>query len=165
MIAVWCDGAASKNGQKDAIGGYGWVAKVNNEFYCSGGQSIGVTNQQMELMAAIDALKWCDENSDDKFIIVVTDSAYLYRCWVEGWWKNWETNGWKNSSKQPVANKELWEQLIPYFRHSMVMFEKVKGHQDNMGNQYADKLAVAARKLDRDNFVEYTKTILEELND
>lgn len=165
MIAIWCDGAASKNGQKGAIGGYGWVARNNNKFYCSGGRSIGATNQQMELMAAIDALKWCDENSDDKYIVISTDSAYLYNCWAQGWWKNWECNGWINSTKKPVANKELWEQLIPYFKRAMVMFEKVKGHADNEGNQYADKLAVAARTMENIQFQIYTTMLLEELND
>ena len=55
-------------------------------------------------------------------------------------------NGWLNSKKQPVANKELWEKLIPYFENPRFSFEKVKGHSGNQLNELVDKMAVAARQ-------------------
>ena len=47
--------------------------------------------------------------------IIYTDSAYLINCANQGWYLKWMTNGWMTSQKTPVANKELWEELIPTF--------------------------------------------------
>ena len=74
-------------------------------------------------------------------IVIYTDSAYLHNCWKDKWWKKWEFNGWKNSKKEPVANRSLWEQLIPWFNNSNFRIVKVKGHSDNKYNILADALA------------------------
>ena len=55
------------------------------------------------------------------------------------------SNGWINSKKEPVANKELWLQLIPYFENPLFSFLKVKGHNGDKFNELADELAVKAR--------------------
>lgn len=55
--------------------------------------------------------------------------------------------GWRNSKKEPVANRELWERLIPYFENPRFSFEKVKGHSGEKDwNDYVDRLAVEAKK-------------------
>ena len=76
-----------------------------------------------------------------------TDSAYIHNCYSQGWWKKWVINGWINSKKQPVANKELWELIIPLFNNKQFSFYKVKGHQGDYWNEYVDKLAVSAKLM------------------
>ena len=62
-------------------------------------------------------------------------------------------NGWVNARKEPVANKQLWQHLIPYFIDVRIDFHKVKGHNGDKWNEYVDNLAVAAREKteDKDN--------------
>ena len=83
-------------------------------------------------------------------ITVLSDSAYCINCYKQGWWRAWVSNGWVNSKKEPVANKELWRQLIPFFENPLFSFVKVKGHNGNdtadaYWNDIVDKMAVNAR--------------------
>ena len=115
---------------------------------------VGTTNQRMELAAALNALKvvWpmCEVFDD---IEICTDSAYLHNCVTQKWYVNWQSNGWKNSKKQPVANQDLWEQLVPYFEMPNIKFTKVKGHADNVWNNYVDDLAQTASARAKENKV------------
>lgn len=172
MIEIWCDGAASHNGHADAIGGYGWVVKFSNEApILNGGRKEGATNQQMELQAAISALYFVQGQIDssesftmsDEKIKVYTDSAYIANCYKQNWYKAWRMNGWLNTKKEPVANKDLWEALVPFFYKPNVEIIKVKGHASNVGNQIADKLAVAARTMGFTEFTKYRNKLTEEL--
>ena len=73
----------------------------------------------MELTAGLEALviaKDFHNRYSDLIVNIYTDSAYLYNCWESGWYIKWEDNGWITSKKQPVVNKDLWEELIPYFK-------------------------------------------------
>lgn len=145
---VYCDGSTKANGQVNAVGG--WAYALLSENYgtlsaADSGGEIGTTNQRMELTAAIKALERVmpmvglfDE------VEICTDSAYLHNCYAQGWYRNWQMNGWKNSKKQPVANQDLWELLVPYFETANVKFTKVKGHADNVWNNYVDDLAQTA---------------------
>jgi ribonuclease HI len=81
-------------------------------------------------------------------IVVYSDSAYVINCYKQKWYKKWQVNGWINSKKQPVANKELWEQLIPYFENPFFSFEKVAGHADNKYNNLVDEMAVKAKFME-----------------
>jgi ribonuclease HI len=70
----------------------------------------------------------------------------LHNCYTQKWYKNWEVNGWRNSKKEPVANKDLWEQLIKWFEMPEFEFKKVKGHATDDSeftkwNNYVDELA------------------------
>ena len=83
--------------------------------------------------------------------IIYTDSAYLINCANQGWYLKWMTNGWMTSQKTPVANKELWEELIPTFDDTRFEYRKVRGHQKgdsftSKWNNYVDGLAVAGRR-------------------
>ncbi len=150
-ISVYTDGAASNNGYDNAIGGWAFIIIEENGVILKGsGQEKGATNQQMELMAALKACEMLFTHTtiaslDETSVDIYSDSAYLVNCYKQEWWKNWKNNGWKNAKKQPVANKEIWEQLIPYFKGPWVNFIKVKGHNGNKWNEEVDKLAVAAR--------------------
>lgn len=147
MYYLYTDGATSNNGYENSYGG--WAAVLykdeNKEpINVIQGYIKPATNNICELTAMIEGLKIT--NSFVALITVVTDSAYIYNCYAQKWYKKWQSNGWINSKCEPVANKELWEQLIPYFENSLYKFEKTKGHADDARNNYVDKLAVAAKE-------------------
>lgn len=108
----------------------------------SGGEKV-TTNNQMELMAAIVALECLKEPCE---VMLYSDSAYLVNAFNQHWIEGWKKNGWKNSSKQDVKNRELWERLEKLTSTHKVEFIKVKGHSDNEYNNRCDKLAVAESK-------------------
>jgi ribonuclease HI len=97
------------------------------------------TNQRMELQAAIEALKALKKPSE---ITIVTDSKYVLNGITE-WIHGWKKKGWKNSKKEPVANRELWEELDILNQLHQVEWQWVKGHSGDEGNERADELARA----------------------
>ena len=146
-IKLYCDGAASNNGKENAIGGWAFVIIKNDEIvYSESGKEIGATNQMMELQAMIAGCEYIrNHHLEECLVDIYSDSAYIINCFNQNWWCNWEKNDWKNSKKEPVANKELWELLIPSFKKINYTFNKVKGHDGDPNNEYVDKLAVQAR--------------------
>lgn len=148
MYEIYTDGSSRSNGYDGARGGYGFVIlKDGEKIYEHSKGEFGVTNQQMELLAAISALSYLTQYDDSGFFdcTVYSDSAYLVNCWKNSWYKNWLVNGWKNSRGEPVANQKYWKDLIPYFDNHNYHFVKVKGHSGKKDwNDYVDKLATAA---------------------
>jgi ribonuclease HI len=146
---IYCDGSARNNGYENAVGAWAYVVlDENGERIAARAEAVkGATNQQMELMAAAEALEYIAYNHivvPFDHVEVCTDSAYLHNCVKQKWYINWQNNGWKNAKKQPVANKELWERLIKWFDSPEVDFIKVKGHADNYWNNIVDDLAQTA---------------------
>lgn len=142
---IYTDGSCLGNGKEGARGGWGFVcydAKKQTVSYGKGAEQ-NTTNNRMELTAAIMALSTLAtyRPEEEKEIILKSDSAYMVNCWKQKWYKNWMKNGWVTSKKTPVENKELWEDLIPYFENPKITFEKVKGHAGVMGNEVCDTLA------------------------
>lgn len=144
---IYCDGSSVKLGNK-LFGGWSYIIKYDTEILEKNSGAVeDATNQKMELTAAIKAIEailkyhYHDLNSD---IVIYSDSAYLVNCWLQKWWINWQKNGWVNAKKAPVANRDLWERLIPYFRNKHIRFTHVKGHADNYYNNMCDELAVQA---------------------
>lgn len=137
-VTIYTDGACSGN---PGPGGWGAVliyGDVTKEI--SGGEKV-TTNNKMELTAPIEALKLLKEPCKVK---LHSDSAYLINCFKEKWYVGWEKNGWVNSKKEPVANKELWQELLRLFRIHEVEWVKVKGHAGDFWNERCDELARAA---------------------
>ena len=134
-IKVYTDGACSGNPGK---GGWGAVILIDNKktIHLSGGLE-NTTNNQMELKAAIEVLKYFTKPLT---IDLYTDSKYL-KDGIESWIHNWKKNGWKTASKKPVKNKELWLQLDTYLLKHKVSWKWVKGHAGNAYNEMADYLA------------------------
>jgi ribonuclease HI len=131
---VFTDGACSGN---PGPGGWAWV-QVDGRW--ASGYEAATTNQRMELCAVLDAC-----STFDGPLRIVSDSTYVVNCWRDGWWKGWLQRGWKNSKKEPVANRDLWEQLVPHFRdRDYLELSWVKGHSGDHWNDIADRLAVAA---------------------
>ena len=146
MVNIYTDGATSHIGRENAIGGYAFVVEENGEeLYSTYGKIYPATNNICELTALIEACEYIDKNLHGQQVTVYSDSAYCINCYKEKWYENWKRNGWKTSSKKPVANQELWKKLIPYFYDSKIKFEKCDGHSGNQWNDYADHLAVKAR--------------------
>jgi len=149
MIEIYTDGSSMKSRS-----GWGFVAVRNGEIIHteSGQESSDKTNQQMELIAAIRGLSWWANtfHSLTDTVTIFSDSAYLINCYVERWYDNWQTNGWYNSKKEPVANKTLWQRLIPFFENDRCSFLKIKGHSGHTFNELADKLATGTIPSDYD---------------
>tara|TARA_B100000401_G_C52661613_1_gene650394 strand:+ start:222 stop:650 length:429 start_codon:yes stop_codon:yes gene_type:complete len=137
---IYTDGACSGN-----PGSGGWAAvifdeekKQKNIF----GKVNNTTNNRMELMAAIMALKTIKAKSQ---VTIFTDSTYVKNGITE-WIKKWEKNNWKNSNKKPVKNKDLWMKLNNLCIKNKVSWKWVKGHSNNKFNNLADQLATQAIK-------------------
>ena len=136
-VTIYTDGACSGN-----PGPGGWAAVLlygDNRKEISGG-SKNTTNNIMEITAVIEALKCLKVECEAK---VHSDSAYVVNCFNQGWIYNWRKNNWKAASKEPVKNKELWEELYNLVQKHKVEFIKVKGHSDVELNNRCDELARA----------------------
>ena len=137
---VYTDGACSGN---PGPGGWGAVIFDENKKQINiSGKEIMTTNNRMELLAPIMAIKRIKEKSE---ITVYTDSTYL-KNGITDWIKKWEKNGWKNSSNQPIKNKDLWLELNKLSSEHKVSWNWVEGHSNNEFNNLADKLATEAIK-------------------
>lgn len=145
MIYIYTDGACSGN---PGPGGSAFIAvEDSKEIYRWSMPIPEATNNMCELLAILSACRWAEEVCPSDQITIRTDSAYCHNCYVQKWFRNWQKNGWKNSKKEPVANNQLWQQLIPFFEDERFSFEKVKGHTGSKDwNDEVDKLAVEARK-------------------
>lgn len=137
-VIIYTDGACSGN-----PGPGGWAALLQygpHERVVAGGEPL-TTNNRMELRAAIEALRALKHPCR---VTLHTDSAYLYKAFTAGWLKKWQKNGWKTSSKKPVENQDLWQELLELSERHDVKWVKVKGHADDERNNRVDGLAVAA---------------------
>ena len=137
---IYTDGACSGN---PGTGGWGAVIfdQDDKQKNISGSEK-NTTNNRMELLAAIMSLKKIKTNSE---VVIFTDSIYVKNGITE-WMKNWKKNGWKNSSKKPVKNKDLWVKLDKLCEANSVSWKWVKGHSTNEFNNLADELATKAIK-------------------
>ena len=137
---IYTDGACSGNPGKG-----GWAAIILdsdlNQSRISGSES-NTTNNRMELLAAIMALKKIKKKSD---ITIFTDSKYV-KDGITDWIKKWKLNSWKSSNKKPVKNKDLWIKLDNSCLKHRVTWRWVKAHAGNKYNSLADKLAVSETK-------------------
>ena len=119
-------------------GGWGAILMFNDiKKEISGGKK-DTTNNVMEVTAVIEALKLLKRECE---VEVYSDSAYVVNCFNNGWIYNWIKNNWRTSGKEPVKNKELWQELYALTKKHKVKFVKVKGHSDNEFNNRCDELA------------------------
>ena len=131
---VYTDGACSGN---PGPGGWGATIKLGDETFEIFGGEDNTTNNRMELIAAIKALEYLNENHK---ITLYTDSNYV-KDGITKWIFNWKKNNWKTSTKKPVKNSDLWIQLDEIQNKREVKWSWVKGHAGNLGNERADELA------------------------
>ncbi|GJL92548.1 ribonuclease HI [Hyphococcus sp.] len=136
MIEVFTDGACLGN---PGPGGWGVLIIENGKRRELNGGEAETTNNRMEMLAAIRAL---EATADEPSIILVTDSQYV-KNGITSWIKGWKKNGWKNASKQPVKNRDLWEQLDALTQGRTIEWKWVKGHSGHPENDRVDELARA----------------------
>ena len=139
MIKIYTDGSCIGN-----PGPGGWAAVILNEKNKKliSGNKNNVTNNQMELLATIKALK-CFKNKES--FIIFTDSTYV-KNGITKWIKNWQKNNWKTANKSSVKNQVLWKKLDQLVKFHNVKWEWIKGHSTNTYNNLADELAKNAAK-------------------
>lgn len=143
-IDVYTDGSSRGN-----PGPGGWGALITDHMKSTvkelGGKEDPTTNNRMELMASLEALKYLEEKKyKDRMIVMHTDSAYLLQG-ITGWVFAWEKNGWKTKTGEDVLNKDLWEALLRVtFRMGEkgdIVWKKVEGHSGLVGNDRTDEIA------------------------
>ena len=134
-VVIYTDGACSGN---PGPGGWGAILEYRGVEKELSGFEAETTNNRMELTAAAEALKQLKESCKVK---LYSDSAYLVNGFNQNWVIGWQKNNWKNSKKEPVQNRDLWEALIEMEKQHKITWIKVKGHSDNEKNNRCDKLA------------------------
>ena len=139
-VIIYTDGACSGN---PGPGGWGALLMYKDTKKEISGGKKETTNNIMELTAVIEGLKLLKFPCKVK---LYSDSAYVVNGFNQKWIYGWIKNGWKNSSKEPVKNKELWQELYNLTQKHEVEFIKVKGHADNEYNNRCDELARNAIK-------------------
>jgi ribonuclease HI len=134
IVEIFCDGACSGN---PGPGGYGAILRYNGqEKEISGGEA-HTTNNRMELSGAIEALRRLTRPCR---VIVTTDSQYLVKGMTE-WLAGWQRRGWRNSKKEAVLNRDLWEELVSLAERHIIEWCWVRGHDGHVENERCDVLA------------------------
>ncbi len=101
------------------------------------------TNNRMELTAAIEGLRALETipKATDEPIILRSDSKYLCNAFNQGWIRNWQHNGWRTAKKEPVKNRDLWEELEKLTSGKNITWTWVKGHSGDYFNELCDRIA------------------------
>ena len=141
-VTIYTDGACSGN---PGPGGYGAILMYGeHKKELSGGEKL-TTNNRMELMGVITALKALKRPCQ---VDLYTDSQYVVNGIEKGWARKWQANGWMRNKKEKAMNPELWQELLELLSLHEVSFHWVKGHADNPYNNRCDEIAV----MERDKF-------------
>lgn len=138
-VVIFTDGACQGN---PGPGGWAWATSPEGDPHGSGGAA-HTTNQRMEVQAVLEALR-AHTDLGPGSVTIVSDSTYVVNCFRDRWWVRWQSNGWKNSKKEPVANRDLWEPLVAIVQSTTPTFRWVKGHSGDVMNDLVDRLAVVA---------------------
>ncbi|MDP3518566.1 MAG: ribonuclease HI [Pseudohongiella sp.] len=134
-VEIYTDGACKGNPGKGGWGAMLTYKGVVKELY---GGEMQTTNNRMELTAVIRALEALKRPGLQ--IHVYSDSRYVLSG-IEEWLPAWKARSWKTSSRKPVLNQDLWQQLDQLNQQHQVVWHWVKGHSGNAGNEKADELA------------------------
>ena len=140
MIKIYTDGSCLKN---PGNGGWAAIIFMNSKKISIKGNKKNTTNNQMELMAAIEALKKIPTEQE---VQIYTDSKYV-KMGITEWINKWSQNNWKTSSKQKVKNLELWLELNEISKKHKIKWFWVKGHAGDPINEQVDALAKKAANL------------------
>ncbi len=136
-VTIYTDGACSGN---PGPGGYGAILMYGSHKKELSGGDANTTNNRMELMGVITALKALNRPCQ---VDLYTDSQYVVNAIEKGWAKKWQSNGWMRNKKDKALNPDLWQMLLDLLEVHQVTFHWVKGHAENPYNNRCDELAVA----------------------
>lgn len=140
MITIYTDGSCTPN---PGTGVCAFIAiRDGQELYRDVNKYEDSTNNRMELMAVINAIKWYGSTKSIEPIKIVTDSQYV-KNGITDWILKWQKNGWKGSGGKNVLNKQYWVELDELNRNYQIVWEWTKGHTDNKWNNEVDKLCTA----------------------
>ncbi len=142
MIDIFTDGACSGN---PGPGGWGAILRMNDKEKELFGGAAQTTNNRMEMMAVIEALKAVKH---PVALRVHTDSQYVQKG-ISEWIHGWKQRGWKTASKAPVKNEDLWRELDRLASRHAIEWIWVKGHAGHAENERADVLARRGVELAR----------------
>lgn len=138
-VKIYTDGAAKGNPGR---AGWGAVFIFSDKVFEMGGNREHATNNQMELTAAIEALKHVKKNNLGASVEIVSDSKYVILGITE-WIFGWQKNRWRNAANKPVLNRELWEELHVLDQELKPKWTYVKGHNGDEHNDRADLIATS----------------------
>ena len=141
QVVIYTDGGATPN---PGLGGWAVVLispahGVQRELYDS---EPNTTNNRMELTAAIRALQALKYPCS---VTLHTDSTYMRNAFTRGWLEKWRSNGWLTSNKEPVLNKDLWEELFDLSQKHDIEWRWTKGHASDAYNNLCDALVQKAK--------------------
>ncbi|MCR4311421.1 MAG: ribonuclease HI [Candidatus Taylorbacteria bacterium] len=157
-ITIFTDGSSRGN---PGPGGFGAVVVYNDEAKVEsgkwkvkelGGREAYTTNNRMELTAALEALKFIQNQGSTFFpiqgrtLVLYSDSSYVVNG-ITKWVFGWQKNGWKTKEKRDVENRDLWEQLVETSRDKRIEWKQVSGHVGVVGNERCDEIAQTYAEL------------------
>jgi ribonuclease HI len=134
VVEAYTDGGCRGN---PGPGGWGVLLKYGNHVKELSGSALDTTNNQMELMAAIQAFEVLTRPCKVK---ITTDSQYV-KNGITQWIEGWKRKGWKTAANNPVKNQELWMRLDKAIEQHDVEWCWVKGHSGHPENERVDELA------------------------
>ncbi|MCW8858309.1 MAG: ribonuclease HI [Deltaproteobacteria bacterium] len=134
IVEIFSDGACSGN---PGPGGYGTILRHGTHVKELSGYAAETTNNRMEMLGAISGLEALKQPCR---VCLTTDSQYLVKGMTE-WIDGWQKKNWKNSKKDDVANRDLWERLLELTKIHQVEWVWVKGHTGHVENERCDELA------------------------
>ncbi len=133
-VIIATDGACKGN---PGPGGWGAILRHGKKEREISGGAKDTTNNRMELMAAIEALRALKQPCK---VILSTDSSYV-KDGITKWIFGWQKNGWKTAARKPVKNADLWQELLQAIAPHQIEWKWVKGHAGDADNERADILA------------------------
>jgi len=139
-IKLYSDGACSGNPGK---GGWGCILKRNDNTIkeLSKGYKYS-TNNRMELLGIIEPLECVKKPC---IVLIYTDSQYIVNSINKGWLIKWKSNNWRKSDGKIISNLDLWKKIDELCTFHNLTFKWVRGHNNNINNEFCDELAVDAR--------------------
>jgi len=140
MIKIYTDGSCLGN---PGSGGWAAIIFMNGKKITIKGSKKNTTNNQMELLAPIKALKKIPFGEK---VEIFTDSKYL-KLGITEWIHKWKNNGWKTSNKSKVKNLELWKELHELVENYQIKWSWIKAHSGNIINEEVDVIARDAANL------------------
>ena len=139
-VTIYTDGACSGN---PGPGGWGAILKYGDAEKELSGGAPETTNNRMELLGVISALRALKEPC---IVELWSDSRYVVDALEKGWARSWRERGWRRADKKPALNTDLWEELLALADTHELRCHWVRGHAENEYNNRCDALAVRERE-------------------